>query len=67
MTRLYQQCDNTEGEPRNNGAIYDYLFQCDVGFAGDGVKCGVDGDHDGTPDDAIPECNSPRCKAVSSL
>lgn len=41
------------------------VFQCNVGWAGNGNTCGVDTDIDGYPDYALP-CmdNNKHCKKV---
>ena len=40
------------------------LFQCRVGYGGNGKYCGIDTDMDGIPDDKLP-CNDRLCMKVS--
>lgn len=41
----------------------DTLLQCKVGFAGDGIVCGVDTDVDGIPDKGL-SCEGKSCAKV---
>lgn len=43
-----------------------YLFQCVVGWAGNGKICGPDSDLDRWPDIDLP-CNDTRCKKVGAV
>lgn len=42
------------------------LFQCKVGYGGNGKYCGVDTDMDGIPDDKLP-CQDRLCMKVRNL
>lgn len=39
------------------------VFQCKVGYGGNGKYCGPDSDLDGIPDDKLP-CNDRQCMKV---
>lgn len=43
-----------------------FIFQCKIGWAGNGFMCGEDSDLDGYPDVALP-CTEPNCKKVTVI
>lgn len=54
-------CDRSHGTCTSTGP-QQFICSCDLGYAGDGVHCGVDSDLDGFPDMAL-NCSSLECSA----